>query len=101
MAIKNDIEIYSTHNEGKSVVAERFGRVLKALKQPSRKFCLFFYSNFYLHFLRPCCENIIKIVGYFLRKLGNNSHNFTYCSSLQPVVVYSFSEIESTFPKLF
>ena len=27
--LKNDIEIYSTHNEGKSVVAERFIRTLK------------------------------------------------------------------------
>ena len=27
---KNDIEIYSTHNEGKSVVAERFIRTLKS-----------------------------------------------------------------------
>ena len=26
---KNDIEVYSTHNEGKSVVAERFNRTLK------------------------------------------------------------------------
>ena len=26
---KNDIEMYSTHNEGKSVVAERFIRILK------------------------------------------------------------------------
>ena len=26
---KNDIEIYSTHNEGKSVIAERFIRALK------------------------------------------------------------------------
>ena len=26
---KNDIEMYSTHNEGKSVVAERFNRILK------------------------------------------------------------------------
>ena len=26
---KNDIEMYSTHNEGKSVVAERFDRTLK------------------------------------------------------------------------
>ena len=29
MTRKNDIEIYSTHNEGKSVVAERFIRTLK------------------------------------------------------------------------
>ena len=26
---KNDIEMYSTHNEGKSVVAERFIRTIK------------------------------------------------------------------------
>ena len=29
MARKNDIEMYSTHNGGKSVVAERFIRTLK------------------------------------------------------------------------
>ena len=29
MAPKNDIEMYSTHNEGKSAVAERFIRTLK------------------------------------------------------------------------
>ena len=26
---KNDVEMYSTHNEGKSVVAERFIRIIK------------------------------------------------------------------------
>ena len=26
---ENDIEMYSTHNEGKSIVAERFIRILK------------------------------------------------------------------------
>ena len=30
MVRKNDIELYSTHNEGKSVVAERFIRTLKS-----------------------------------------------------------------------
>ena len=29
MVRKNSIEMYSTHNEGKSVVAERFARTLK------------------------------------------------------------------------
>ena len=32
MARKNDIEIYSTHNEGKSDVSERFIRTLKNKK---------------------------------------------------------------------
>ena len=27
---KNDIEMYSTHNEGKSVAAERFIRIIKS-----------------------------------------------------------------------
>ena len=34
---------------------------------------------------------------FFQRKLGNKSHNLSYCSSLQPRVVYNFSEIEITF----
>ena len=29
--------------------------------------------------------------------MENKSHNLTYCPSFQPVVVYNFSEIESTF----
>ena len=41
---------------------------LKALRQPSQKFwpriptTYFRYSNLYLHFFRPCCKNIFKIV---------------------------------------
>ena len=31
----------------------------------------------------------------------NKSHTLTYCSSLQPLVVYNFSEIETTLPVLF
>ena len=38
-----------------------------------------------------------KLYVKFQRKLGNKSHNLTYCSLLQTVVVYNFSEIESTF----
>ena len=33
--------------------------------------------------------------------LENKSHNLTYHSSLQPIVVDSFSEVESTFPVPF
>ena len=38
-----------------------------------------------------------KLYVKFQKKLGNKSPNLTYCSSLQPIVVYNFSEIESTF----
>ena len=37
---KNDIEMYSTHNEGKSVIAERFIRTLKKMTSISKK-CLY------------------------------------------------------------
>ena len=43
---KNDIEMYSTHNEGKSVVAERFDRTLKTriykyMTSILKKMCIF------------------------------------------------------------
>ena len=76
---------------------------LKALRQtrfwPNIRTSYFFYSNLYLHFLRPCYENVFvkNLYVFFQRKLGNKSHNLSYCSSLQPRVVYNFSEIEITF----
>lgn len=33
----------------------------------------------------------------YQRKVGSKSYNLTYCSSLQPVAFYNFSEIDSTF----
>ena len=76
---------------------------LKAVRPPWQKFWpkiltpYFLYSNLYLHFLRPFCENIFKFVCIVSEQLGNKSHNMEYCSSLQPEVVYNFSEIKSTF----
>ena len=43
-------------------LAESFGQ---------KFYTLFFYRNLYLHFLRPCCENIFNIVVQFQRKIGN------------------------------
>ena len=38
-----------------------------------------FYSNLYLHFLRPCCENIFKFVCIVSEKIAEmNLTNFTY-----------------------
>ena len=42
-----------------------------------------------------------KLYVYFQRKLGNKYQNLPYCFSLQSVVVYNFTEIESTFPVPF
>ena len=39
---KNDIEMYSTHNEGKSVVAERFIRTLR------NKICKYIIYDFHI-----------------------------------------------------
>ena len=43
----------------------------------------------------------MEIFSKFQIKVGNKSHNLTYCFSFQTVVVYNFSEIESTFPVSF
>ena len=84
---------------------------LTALGQPSQKILPKiltpqFYSNLYLHFLRPCCENIFKIVCIVSEKINllycyTYIYNLLYCSSLQPVVCFNFTEIENTFPVLF
>ena len=42
-----------------------------------------------------------KLYVKFQRKLGKKCQNYPYCSSLQSVVVYNFTEIESTFPVPF
>ena len=42
-----------------------------------------------------------KLYVQFLKKEENKSNNLTYCSSLQLVIVYNFSEIESIFPVPF
>ena len=41
-----------------------------------------------------------QIVCKVSEKLWNKSHNLPYCSSIQSVVAYNFTEIESTFPVL-
>ena len=43
---KNDIDIYSTHIEGKSVVAERF---IKTLKNKAYKYMTSISKNVYIH----------------------------------------------------
>ena len=41
--------------------------------------------------MRPYCKNIFKILC-FQRKLGNKSHNLTYCFSVHSVIIYISSE---------
>ena len=60
---KNDIEVYSTHNEGKSVVAERFIRTLK----------------------NKICNHITSVSKYmYIDKLDDrgNKYNNTYQSTI-------------------
>ena len=45
MARKNDIEIYSTHNEGNSVIAER---LIRALKNKIYKYMTSISKNVYI-----------------------------------------------------
>ena len=53
----------------------------------------FFYSNRFLHCVRPYCESIFKTVCNFTKK----SQNLIYCSPLQPVVVYNSLKSKVTF----
>ena len=39
-------------------------------KSTNALFFFFFYSNLYLHFLRPCCEDIVKFVYIVSEKTG-------------------------------
>ena len=58
--LHNDIEIYSIHNEGKSVVAERFIRTLK---------------NKIYKYLNPISKNVnIDKLDYIVNEY-NNTHN--------------------------
>ena len=43
---KNDIEMYSTHNEGKSVIAERF---IRNLKDKIYKYMTLISKNVYIN----------------------------------------------------
>ena len=61
---KNDIEMYSTHNEGKSVVAERF---IRTLKNKTYKYMISISKNVYIDKL----DNIV------------NKFNNTYYSTIK------------------
>ena len=53
---KNNIEMYSAHNEGKSVVAERF---IRTLKNKIYKYTTSFSKNVYINKLDDIVNNII------------------------------------------
>ena len=76
---KNDTEMYSMHNEGKSVVAERF---LKTLKNKIYKYMTSIPKNVYIDKL----DNIV------------NKYNNTYHSTIKmkPVDVKPSTYIESS-----
>ena len=76
---KIDIEIYSTHNGGKSIVAERF---IKTLKNKIYKYRTSIWKNVYIDKL----DNIINKY--------NNTHNSTI--KAKPVDVKPSTHIESS-----
>ena len=76
---KNDIEIYSTHNEGKSVVAERFIRILK---NKIHKYMTSVSKNVYIDKL----DDIIK-------KCNNKYHSTI---KMKPVDVKSNTYVDSS-----
>ena len=83
MARKNDIEMYSRHNEGNSVLAERFIRALK---------------NKIYKYMTSISKNV------FIDKLDDiiNKYNITYHNTIKmkPVDVKSNTYIDSSKKKL-
>ena len=76
---KNDIEMYSTHNEGKSVIAERF---IRTLKNKIYKYMTSISKNVYI-------DKLDDIV---------NKYNNTYHSTIKmkPVDIKSNTYIDSS-----
>ena len=63
---KNGLEMYSTHNDGKSVVAERF---IRTLKNKIYKYMTSISRNAYIDKLNVICDlKGEKIVGMFYKK---------------------------------
>ena len=63
---KNGIEMYSTHNDGKSVVAERF---IRTLKNKIYKYMTSISKNVHIDKLNVICDiKGEKIVGMFYKK---------------------------------
>ena len=81
---KNDIEMYSTHNEGKSVVAERF---IRTLKNKIYKYMTSVSKDVYIDKL----DDIVNIYN-------TNKYNNTYHSTIKmkPVDVKSSTFIDSS-----
>ena len=72
MARKNDIEMYLTHNEGKSVVTERFIRTLK---------------NEIYKYMNSVSENVY--IDKLEDKFNKNNNAFDRAIKMKPVYVKS------------
>ena len=88
MARKNDIEMYLTHNEGKSVVTERFIRTLK---------------NEIYKYMTSVSENVY--IDKLDDKFNKNNNTFDRAIKMKPVYVksntylYSSEEVNVKNPK--
>ena len=79
MATKNDIETYSTHSKGKSIVAERF---IRTLKNKIYKYTTSILKNVYIDKL----DNLV------------NEYKNTYHTKIkkEPVDVETYTYIDSS-----
>ena len=75
----NDIDLYSTHNEGKSVIAERF---IRTLKNKIYKYMTLVSKNVYI-------DKLDDIVNKY-----NNTYHSTF--KMKPVDVKSNTYIDSS-----
>ena len=80
---KNDIEMYSAHNETKSVVAERF---LRALRNKIYKYMTSISKNVYVDKLNDIinkynntCHRTIHIIEHFCKSLCSKLSSRSFC----------------------
>ena len=93
----NDIKMYSTHNKGKSIVAERF---IKTLKSKIYKHMIAISKNVYINWLD---ETVKKYNKTFHRTISMKPANVKFLLSIMTMILKSklVTKLENKNGKIF
>ena len=82
MVRRNAIEVYSTHNEGKSVVAERF---IRALKNKIHKYMTSISKNVYIDELDDIVNTYNNVYHSMIKMKPADLKSNTYINSSKEI----------------
>ena len=82
MVRRNAIEVYSTHNEGKSVVAERF---IRALKNKTHKYMTSISKNVYIDELDDIVNTYNNVYHSMIKMKPADLKSNTYINSSKEI----------------